>query len=416
MTYRWFGAQPSRWPVVPIRKVCRLGTGHTPDRSNPDYWREEDCVIPWVTVADIHRLPGLGLTPLQDTEQHISEVGLANSAAVLHPTGTVMVSRTASIGFACRIGRPMATTQAFATWTPGPAVDSRYLLLVAKALAPEFDRLAYGSTHLTIYMPDIEGITMPLPPLATQRAIADYLDHETSRIDALIATKQRMANLLEERRRAVRDYAFDSKPGRRLKYLLANSMAYGVLVPEFVEAGAGIPMIRTYNLSSRGGVSHEDIAEIPAELAREYQRTSLRTGDVILSVVGSMGRSAVASSNEQGYNLNRPLARLQLRPEVPPRLIWHWTQTTHFMDMAKLVTGAGTAQPTLNLGDLANFTVGLPQETDLWPEILTTLEGECARLDETGNALDRQLDLLQERRQALVAAAVAGQFDIQEPT
>jgi type I restriction enzyme S subunit len=261
---------------------------------------------------------------------------------------------------------------------------------------------------------DLGRIRIAVPDFPVQQAIADYLDRETSRIDALSAAKRRMMELLDERRRALRDHAFDSKPGWRLKRLLANSMAYGVLVPEFVEVGTGVPMIRTYNLSSRGSVNHEDIAEIPAGLAMEYRRTSLSEGNLILSVVGSMGRSAVVSVQEQGYNLNRPLARLQLRQDVSPRLIWHWTQTAHFMDMAKLATGGGTAQPTLNLGDLANFTVGLPLETRLWPHILATLEKACGRLDVTEDALGRQLGLLQERRQAIITAAVTGQFDIPE--
>jgi type I restriction enzyme, S subunit len=257
-----------------------------------------------------------------------------------------------------------------------------------------------------------QRISCPQP--SAQRAIADYLDRETVRIDALIAAKQRMVELLDERRTALRDNSFASKPGWRLKRLLAGSMAYGVLVPEFVEAGTGTPMLRTYNLTADGRVGHEDIAEIAGSLAQEYRRTSLRGGDVILSVVGSMGRSAVVSASEHGFNLNRPLARLQLRPEIPPRLIWHWTQTTRFMDMARLATGGSTAQPTLNLGDLANFPVGLPQATDLWSGLLRELEDGCGRLDETQHVVSRQLALLQEYRQALITAAVTGQLDIRE--
>lgn len=252
------------------------------------------------------------------------------------------------------------------------------------------------------------------PSLRQQRAIADYLDRETARIDALIGAKKRMGALLDERRRAHRDEIFVSKPGWKLKRLVSAPMAYGVLVPEFVEPGSGVPMIRTYNLTPNGQVSHTDIAEIPTRLAQEYRRTSLRSGDLILSVVGSMGRAAVVTPDERGFNLNRPLARVRLRPEVSPRLIWHWIQTTHFMDMASLATGGGTAQPTLNLGDLAEFAVGLPQLIEQWPDLLTTLEDVCRRLDNAEETLGRQVELLQERRQALITAAVTGQLDIPE--
>ena len=82
------------------------------------------------------------------------------------------------------------------------------------------------------------------------------------------------------------------------------------------------------------------------------------------------------------------------------------------MDMAKLATGGGTAQPTLNLGDLANFKVGLPEKTEEWPALLAELDEVCGRLDEIENTVNRQIDLLHERRQALITAAVIGQLDI----
>jgi type I restriction enzyme, S subunit len=297
---------------------------------------------------------------------------------------------------------------------PRPGVDGRYLFwaLKSKLARQQFSAAANGITRFGLRYDAFGEVQIPLWPLEQQRAIAEYIDAQTARIDVLVQKKQRMVELLEERRRALRDHAFDVKPGWGLKRLLAGSMAYGVLVPEFVEPGTGIPMIRTYNLSSKGSVNHDDIAEIPAALASEYRRTSLRDGDLILSVVGSMGRSAVVTSHEQGYNLNRPLARLQPQKDLPSRLLWHWTQTTHFMDMARLATGGDTAQPTLNLGDLANFTVGLPLEDELWPKLLELLEEDCGHLDQIEDQLILQLALLQEHRQVLITAAVVGELQV----
>jgi type I restriction enzyme, S subunit len=298
--------------------------------------------------------------------------------------------------------------------TPGPDLEPRfasYSLLGTRAM----DQMLLASSRAAqphLNAEDLGEVELLNASLQEQRAIADYLDRETARIDALISAKQRAILLYRERRQSLRDNAFDSVPGFRLKHLLREGMAYGVLVPEFVEDGARVPMIRTYNLTARGDVDREDIAEIPLSLANHYRRTCLEEGDLILSVVGSMGRAAVAGPREVGSNLNRPLARLQPKVELGARLLWHWTQTTHFMDSAMLATGGGTAQPTLNLGDLANFHVGLPADERPWRQILSMLETGCRKLDRLEDTASSQTALLYERRQALITAAVTGQIDV----
>ena len=138
---RIFGEFSCRWPLAPLKALASVGTGHT-RLDHPEWW--QDCTIPWVTTEDLTSRSDSGLAPLMHTNQRSAELGLANSAAVLHSTDTVMLSRTASVGHVVRIGRPMATTQAFVTWTCGPLLDPRYLVLVLIAMKPEFERIAYG--------------------------------------------------------------------------------------------------------------------------------------------------------------------------------------------------------------------------------------------------------------------------------
>lgn len=297
---------------------------------------------------------------------------------------------------------------------PREGTDGRYLAWWCRHAFADglFASVATGANIFHLSAERVRALPMIELPLEEQRAIADHLDQETARIDALIAAKQRTVALYRERRQALRDLTFRFAPGLRLKHLLAGPMAYGVLVPEFVEDGDRVPMIRTYNLTTRGGVDHQDLAEIPRALADQYKRTYLRDGDVVLSVVGSMGRSAVATPAEAGCNLNRPLARLRPRSELPSRLLWHWTQTTLFADAAALATGGGTAQPTLNLGDLANFIVGLPSDSRRWKPMLAELEASCARLDELEDAARRQISLLEERRQALITAMITRDLSV----
>lgn len=409
-SYSWIGTQRSRWPVVPIRKVCRLGTGHTPDRGEAEYWREEDCVVPWVTVADIHRLPGLGLGAVEDTGQHISDVGLANSAAVMHPAGTVMVSRTASIGFTCRIGKPMATTQAFATWTPGPSVDSRYLLLVAKALAPEFSRLAYGSTHLTIYMPDIESISMPLPPLAAQRAIADYLERETARIDALITARGRMAELLEERWRRMLDDAIwiSAAPQIALRRVV-QFIDYRGATP--AKQSQGVPLVTAGHVRD-GVIDYSTDPQFIAEsLYSDWMRRGLpEVGDVLMTTEAPLGQ--VAQIDDSSVALAQRVILLKAAQHLLPDFLALALRSMRFQEHLNAYATGSTALG-IKADRLKALAIPVPTVDEQSNVVRTMAKIDAVRTRLT-DAVTRQIAVLTERRSALITGVVTGDVQVSE--
>ena len=100
----WLGEVPAHWDVRRLKQVARLESGHTPSRAVPEYW--ENCTIPWVSLADVGKLRGGDVDYVDDTVEYVSELGLANSSARLLPAGTVILSRTASVGFSAILGQP----------------------------------------------------------------------------------------------------------------------------------------------------------------------------------------------------------------------------------------------------------------------------------------------------------------------
>jgi restriction endonuclease S subunit len=123
---------------------------------------------------------------VSETEEKISELGLANSSARLLPKGTVILSRTASVGFTGILDRPMATSQDFVNWICGPRILPEYLWYAFRGMSQEFERLMMGSTHQTIYMPQVQSFATPIPSISEQLGIIRFLDRETTKIDALI--------------------------------------------------------------------------------------------------------------------------------------------------------------------------------------------------------------------------------------
>jgi restriction endonuclease S subunit len=197
----WIGKVPEHWDVVRTRFVARLESGHTPSRSKDEYWENTD--IPWVTTSDIKPFREGRKIYLNETEHQISELGLENSGARLLPAGTVFLSRTASVGFSGIMEQEMATSQDFANWVCGDEIIPEYLLYVFRSMDQEFDRLTQGSTHQTIYMPDIRSFKTPLPPLDEQREIVDHIQTETERLWELIDQVEQLIDLLEEKRMAL---------------------------------------------------------------------------------------------------------------------------------------------------------------------------------------------------------------------
>jgi len=205
----WLGDVPEHWVVTPIRSVARLESGHTPSRSRPEWW--EDCTVPWFSLADIWQVRKEGRTVITETSEQVSEIGLANSSARVLPAGTVMLSRTASVGFAAIMGVDMATTQDFANWVCGPKLSNHFLLWTFRAMRPEFSRLMMGSTHNTIYMPDLAAFRMPLPPMEEQRELVAFLQSSTGQIDSLLRQAMAATELLSERRAALISAAVTGK-------------------------------------------------------------------------------------------------------------------------------------------------------------------------------------------------------------
>ena len=158
---------PQGWQWELLTEVARLATGHTPDRSRPDYWSGD---TPWITLTEIRQFDG---KTVSETAENITSNGLANSSAVKLPAGTVCFSRTASVGFVTVMGREMSTSQDFVNWVCGPRLEPVYLMHALLNSRERLRSLSTGSTHKTIYFSTVEQFRVLVPPLPLQRQFVE---------------------------------------------------------------------------------------------------------------------------------------------------------------------------------------------------------------------------------------------------
>ncbi|MEV0010604.1 restriction endonuclease subunit S [Streptomyces sp. NPDC047973] len=416
----------SRWPTVPIRLVARLGSGHTPSRSKPEYWT--NCTEPWITLADVWQLRSGQTNVITETKEKVSKLGLANSSATLHPAQTVILSRTASVGFSAIMGNDMATSQDFATWTCGPRLDPRYLLHALRGMAPDLKRVATGSTHKTIYMPDIEQLRVPLPSMEEQRRIADFLDTETSRIDKLTKARRRQLSLLNARFEgailsAIRGQEEPHpRTESRLDWLgsvpkdwpvMPVSYHFEVLLGKMLnQESARGPHLRKYLRNTNVQWDHIETDDLllmnfPPE---ERNRYAIRPGDLLICEGGEPGRAAIWNGQVEEIYYQKALHRVRPRSYSSPRWLYYCLRAATSLNVFA-VEGNATTISHLTGEQLRAHRFPFPQRK-VQDRLVARLDASARAHTRLKRVLQEQLALLAERRQALITAAVTGQFDV----
>jgi type I restriction enzyme, S subunit len=170
---------PDGWRWTPLLRVASQGTGHTPSRNRPEYW---DGDVPWLSIPDARDHHGRWI---KDTVRKTTKAGLDGSSARLLPAGTVCLSRTASVGYVTILGRPMATSQDFVTWSCTEALLPEFLMLALMAEGRGIRRFGRGSTHTTIYMPELRAFHIALPPPGEQQEIVAQVSRILTRADLM---------------------------------------------------------------------------------------------------------------------------------------------------------------------------------------------------------------------------------------
>jgi len=193
---------PHGWTWRRLTDIAQLETGHTPSKSMPEYW---DGDIPWLGIKDARVCHG---EIIWDTSRHITAGGLENSSARLLPKGTVCLSRTASVGYVTILGVPMATSQDFVNWICGESLDPKFLMLALLAEGKDLLRFGKGSTHTTIYFPEVRAFYLCLPSLAEQARIVASVEHIRAFCLRVREALDGIYDLIERFREAVLEAAF----------------------------------------------------------------------------------------------------------------------------------------------------------------------------------------------------------------
>ncbi len=291
-----------------------------------------------------------------------------------------------------------------------PDMEGRFLYWVmASTLVRE--ELAVSATGVTRYglrTDNISGCAVPLPAVQQQRAIAGFLDAETTRIDALIRKKGELHRLLEGRWNAMlREVALNPGwplvPLRRLwlvtdcKHRTPNYVDDGfpVVSPGDITAG------RLNLAACHRFVDQDDLADLT-----EGGRFP-RTGDVIYSRNASIGIAAYVDSDEP-FTMGQDVCLI--RSQTQNQLWLTYMLNSVGVDQLSELK-IGSTFDRVNIAQLLNLAIPAPPPETQAAEV-AKLDHVRQQIDQLQSSLQRQVELLQERRQTLISDAVLGKLDL----
>ena len=295
--------------------------------------------------------------------------------------------------------------------------------LQAKPVRIQLELAANGVTRFGIPKSDIGTMTLPVPPLSRQRAIADFLDRETARLNALVAEKERVLGLLAEKRRGLIDRAVTRglDPQARLR---DSGIPWLGKIPAHWSTERSRWLFRERDERSVTGeeemltVSHltgvtprseKDVNMFEAETNEGYKICCV--GDLAINTLwawmGAMGVASVNGIVSPAYHVYQPGPRLE--PTYIDALV---RMPVFAQEVTRYSKGVWSSRLRLYPEGFFEVFFPLPPIAEQ-RAIVAHIAKETAKLDALRSATERTILLLKERRSALITAAVTGQINIE---
>jgi len=370
---------------------------------------------------------GLPLVRIRDIASEGTEVRYAGDVVpeALLRGGEILVGMDGDFNVARWKGGEALLNQRVCSVRPAATVDSRFLYYVLPAPLGLINEFTYSTTvkHLSSF--DVLKIRFPFPPLSQQRAIADYLDRETARLDALVAAKQRVLGLLAEKRRALITRAvtrgLDPRAPLRdsgipwlgeipahwetSKFTWSVFIVEGQVDPE-VEPYCDMSLIAPNHVESgTGRLLGQETAGDQGAISGKYHCLH---GDVIYSKIRPALRKATIAIEE--CLCSADMYPLRARDGIRPEFLLLYLLSEPFSTWAVLESNR-VAMPKINREALSEIRIPVPSPAEQ-SLIVAHVQDATARIDSIRSATEGTLALLKERRAALIAAAVTGQIDV----
>lgn len=280
---------------------------------------------------------------------------------------------------------------------------------------------------------DASRVLLPVPPIEEQRKVCSFLDHEIAKIDALVEEQQVLIELLQEKRQAVISHAVTkgldpSMPMKdsgvewigqvplhwnltKLRHLTSR-ISSGKTPSGGSETyvDEGVIFIRSQNVYD-DGLRLDDVAFIPEVVDESMASSRIVPGDILLNITGgSIGRTCVVPQDLESANVNQHVCAIRLMDQSQVAYVSLFMKSDFIKKQIDFIQN-GAAREGLNFEQIGQFFCLLPSLEEQ-KQIANFVGTETTKFESLLEEAQAAIDLLQERRTALISAAVTGKIDV----
>jgi type I restriction enzyme S subunit len=410
-----FGKVPCHWAVQRLKNSSAINMGQSP--SSDDY-----------------NTDGIGHGFLQGNADFGDEYPVARSfcpvATKLANPGDILFSVRAPVGAINTADQIYGIGRGLCAITASDSQCSRFLYYSLHLVREAMLSIATGSTYEAVTVNQVANAVCLAPPLPEQRAIASFLDRETSKIDALVSEQRRLVELLKEKRQAVISHAVTKgldptvpmKPSG-IPWLgdvpahwevtrfgwVCDYISYGFTNP-MPTADDG-PYMLTANDIEYGGVKYESARRTSRDAYETLLTDKCRpvADDLLLTKDGTLGRIAIHDGRDACINQSVALLRVA-KSRANPAFACLALQGSLYQGRMIYEAG-GTTIKHIYISRLSQMPFAIPEISEQLI-VVNNLKLRLSQFDSLIGEADRAVALLQERRTALISAAVTGKIDV----
>ena len=293
-----------------------------------------------------------------------------------------------------------------------------------------------GSAQPKFTAETLGNLSVVYPPNVIERVqIANFLDHETAKIDTLIEEQQSLIRLLKEKRQAVISHAVTKglNPNAPMK---DSGVEWLGEVPEHWTVTRAKFLFDSVTSGSRGWAEYysedgslffrianltgdtiepklESIQNVNPSIGSEGERSQIKNEDLLISITADLGSVCVADNSVSGGYVSQHVALCRTGQKVANS---RWLAYFVLSDCAKeqlLGSGYGGTKIQLSLEDIRELWIVQPPE-DEQIDVTQFVDKQMDRYSELSREAENQIQFLQERRTALISAAVTGKIDVRD--